>query len=196
MKNSSWGIESFTENDVHVVLLVSRAKDNKHIENFKERRTSFITDKTVEDLHEKFTDFASHGSIGETSRMYYSINARNMEKVYKNFLHFLIDNNDFNLCSVQGKLAGIAAQHENAATKKWMFDFDEQNDELLEEFCKDLEATDKTLCPEVHKTPNGHAVIISHGFDMKDFWTKWAKYDITVKKDDLLCVAWTTKNAD
>ena len=75
MKNSSWGIESFTNNEVHVVLLVSRAKDNKNIENFNERRTSFITDRTVEDLHEKFMDFASHGSIGETSRMYYSINA-------------------------------------------------------------------------------------------------------------------------
>lgn len=45
MKNSSRGIESFTKNDVHVVLLVSRVKDNKHLENFKERRTSFIIAK-------------------------------------------------------------------------------------------------------------------------------------------------------
>lgn len=196
MKNSSWGIKSFTKNDVHVVLLVSRVEDNKHIENFKERRTSFITDKAVEDLHEKFIDFANHGLVGETSHMYYSINARNMEKVYKNFLHFLIDNSDFNFCFAQEKLVDIAAQHENAATKKWMFDFDEQSDELLEDFCKDLEAIDKTLCPEVNKTPNGHAVIIAHGFDIKDFRTIWAKYDITAKKDDLLCVAWTAKNID
>lgn len=42
-KNYKWGIESINDNPVHVVLFVSRNKDNKDVKDFEERRTSFIT---------------------------------------------------------------------------------------------------------------------------------------------------------
>lgn len=33
----------FDNDEIYVVLFVSRNKDNKHLENFKERRMSFVT---------------------------------------------------------------------------------------------------------------------------------------------------------
>ena len=126
MKNFLWGTESFNDSPIHVVLFVSRNKDNKDIEGFKERRQSFITHEPIDSskLEVKFASFAAEGVAGETSRMYYSVNARDGKKIYQQLLHFLIDNPDFNLCSIQPKLAGIAAQKECALTKHWMFDLD------------------------------------------------------------------------
>ena len=72
MDNKKWGIEH-TESDLcHVVLFVSRNKDNNReskIENFKERRRAFITDEPFDSprLKKKFDDFVEEGVTGETN---------------------------------------------------------------------------------------------------------------------------------
>ena len=87
MKNFKWGTESFNESPVYVVLFVSRNKDNVGVENFEQRRMSFITHKEIDDsrLIRDFENFVSNGVPGETCRMYYSINARDTKKIYKCF---------------------------------------------------------------------------------------------------------------
>ena len=45
---------------VYVVLFVSRNKDNKQLENFKERRNAFVTTQTVEQLQSKFQANSKH----------------------------------------------------------------------------------------------------------------------------------------
>ena len=55
-RNFMWGIDTKNNLPVHVVLFVSRHKDNKYTENYKERREAFITtlDKNSPYLREKF----------------------------------------------------------------------------------------------------------------------------------------------
>lgn len=194
MKNFKWGTASFNESPVYVVLFVSRKKDNTCFENFVERRMSFITHDTLdsETLKRKFSDFVNAGQPGETSRLYYSVNERDGEKIYKTLLHFLIDNPEFNLCSIESKLAGIAASKECAKTKRWMFDFDINDIDAVAEFCEDVGNYIDSDLIHVHKTPHGYAVITDRGFDTRELFKKWNQ-DVGLKRDDLLCAYWKTK---
>lgn len=208
MKNNKWSVESFNSKPIHVVLFVSRNKDNSTLENFKERRMSFITHKTIDELEEQFNDFVSHGREGEMCRMYYSVNARDPQKIHAQLMHFLFDNPDFNLCSIEPKLAGIAAQKECAAEKKWMFDFDIDDKSKIWDFIIDvcfIAKIDIKLLSSInpanmnpgiraYKTPNGYAIVVDHGFDTRELMKYWGD-KVTLKRDDLLCCKWKIKEA-
>jgi hypothetical protein len=195
MKNNKWSVESFSSKPIYVVLFCSRNKDNKHLPDFKERRKSFITHKTIEELEEEFNDFVSHGREGEMCRMYYSVNARDPQKIHTQLMHFLFDNPDFNLCSIAPKLAGIAAQKKCALEKHWMFDLDTDDGYAAWAVCQNI----LLFAPDVkvwkYKTPHGYAIIVDHGFDTRKLMEIWGQIDIdiTLKRDDLLCARWKTK---
>lgn len=196
MKNNLWSVESFSEKPIHVVLLVSRKKDNQDIPDFKERRQSFITHKTIRELmNNEFLHFVQDGHFGETSRLYYSVNARDPEKIHKQLLHFLIDEPEFNLCSIQPKLAGIAAQKECALEKKWMFDFDNSDSELANQFTQDIYEIVPDAEVVKYKTPHGYAIVVDKHFDTRELLDRWhdKDVDVTLKRDDLLCADWWKK---
>lgn len=194
MQNSKWGVVNNADERCYVVLLVSRKKDNIDISDFVERRESFITtyDFKSDYLRQKFNDFVNAGLPGEQSRIYYSVNARHLPTIRKQLLHFLIDDDKFNLCSIQSKIAGIAAQKDCAIEKKWMIDFDSKDAALLKEMLNDIKQADDTIDITTCDTPNGHAVILNHGFDIRLFAEKW-KDVATIKKDDLQCINWKRK---
>jgi len=189
-KNNMWGVKLKDDRPIHVVLFVSRNKDNDHIKGFKERRKSFITTEDINSykILNEFYSFSKAGVYGETSRMYYSLNARNSEKIYKELMHFLIDNPDFNLASIQSKLASIAAKKECAAEKKWLFDFDINDYDSLAEFMNDIKDIDDSVELNYYNTIHGFAVTCSHGFDTRTLLEKWNA--VTLKRDDLLLVKW------
>ena len=189
MKNYCWGTQSYTDKPIHTVLFVSRNKDNAHIPNFEERRYSFISDKTPGELMNMFCTFAKMGKTGEMSRMYYSVNARDPKKIHNELLHFLIDEPDFYLGSIDSKIAGIAATKECSAEEKWMFDFDIDSKDAVHEFVQDIAEIDPSVKAEIHDTPHGYTVVVDHGFDTRKLFEKWTK-DVTLMRDDLLCVAW------
>jgi len=195
MSNKDWNIIAENHNvPLNVVLFVSRKKDNKEIKDFKERRQAFLTNESKDSnvLKTKFINFVDEGEYGELSRMYYSINSRKSQEVYKEFLHFLIDNPDFNLCSAGSKLAGIAMKHKNAETKHWLFDFDNNDFNKVKEFMSDIHNCDASCQVDYFKTPHGFAVIADHGFDTRELLEKWGE-DVTLKRDDLLCCSWYSK---
>lgn len=200
MKNFKWGTESFNDKPIHVVLFKSRNKDNQGIEGFKERRMSFITHKSIDELTTKFEDFVRQGVIGEMSRMYYSVNARDPKKIYTTLMHFLFDTPDFNLCSIEPKLAGIAAQKECAAEKKWMFDFDIPDFGQVIQFEEDIKRiaddSNNPITVEIHHTPHGFAVITSRGFDTRPLYKIWDPALVGLKRDDLLCCNWMMKTKE
>ena len=193
MKNFKWSVVSFDNRPIYVVLFVSRTKDNKDIKEFTERREAFITHCTWNDekLITQFEEFANRGKKGELSRMYISINQRNGKKIYKELLHFLLDNPDFNLCSLAPKLAGIAAKKECALSKKWMFDFDSEDEEALNNFVADIHQYAGSINMEIHKTPHGYAIVVEHGFDTRKLLVDWP--EVGLKRDDLLCIKWKKK---
>lgn len=182
---------------MNVVLFVSRKKDNKEIEGFKERRMAFLTHEPSDSakLNIQFDNFVSEGLQGEMSRMYYSINSRNEQKVHKELLHFLIDNPTFNLCALGAKTAGIAMHYSNAETKRWLFDFDINSCERLKEFVEDIHNCDCSCVTAAYATPHGFAVIVDHGFDTRALLKKWGE-DVTPKRDDLLCYDWKINSAE
>lgn len=202
MDNKKWGIEHTEKELVHVVLFVSRNKDNIResgfVKDFKERRKAFITDEPInsERLKKKFNDFVEEGVDGETSRFYYSVNARYVPFIRKKLLHFLIDNPNFNLSCLSGKVAGLAAESDCAAEKRWLFDFDIKDKDVLKEFLKELSkyaGTDVNV-DVVKPTPHGYAVVTSRGFDSRKLCSdkRW-EGEVSCKKDDMLYVESKTK---
>jgi len=186
-KNKKWGIELTTEKPIYVVLFVSRNKDNPDVNNFKQRRNSFITTRTPEELMPEFETFVKKGVPREASRFYYSVNRRDPREIVRQLTHFLIDNPEMNPVTIDAKLAGIAATKECALEKKWMFDFDSTDPDMLVEFINDIKNIDNTLEIEINQTPNGYHVIVNHGFDIRTISEKY-KGIAEVKKDDLKLV--------
>ncbi|MBP5773991.1 MAG: hypothetical protein J6W35_07955 [Eubacterium sp.] len=186
MKNKKWGTIN-SDAPVYVILFVSRNKDNTDVEGFVERRKSFISQQPIEELMPAFHDFIEKGVTGEFCRFYRSVNARDMGVVRKKLLHFLIEEDDFNLCCIRSKVAGFAAQKECAIEKKWLIDFDTREPEKLNEFLEYISEKDETIEATVNDTPNGCAIVLSHGFNSQDFAEKWGEV-ATIKKDDLLFI--------
>lgn len=176
--------------NLRVVLFISRNKDNKHIEGFKERRVSFLTDKSFDELVLDFKNFIiNRNHKDEISRFYISVNRRDGDKIRKGLIHYLVDHEDMNMAKIDRRIASIASLKENAKDKKWLLDFDEDPSKI-DEFIADLE----TELPEdvkyhVTGTPNGYAITVDRGFDSRKLLAKWSMVEL--KRDDLLCVAWT-----
>jgi hypothetical protein len=177
------------ENLLKVVLFVSRNKDNKDLPNYTQRKKSFVTKDSLEKLEEDFNDFVNKGLSGEMSRMYVSVNTRDEEKVKRELMHELFDDN-VELTKLQSKLASLAAKAKCAAEKKWMFDFDSEDDVLLNSFVSELEVLTESE-PEVHKTPNGYAVVVERGFDTRNLLVGYPFVEL--KRDDMLCYKWMRK---
>lgn len=179
--------------NLRVVLFVSRNKDNKKLEGFKERRVSFLTDKTVEGLQEDFKNFVRGGSHqGEVSRFYISVNSRDGDKIRKGLIHYLVDHEELNMAQLERRVASIASLKENAKEKKWLFDFDEDN-HLINDFVQDVRDNLPSSVEVIpHKTPNGYAVVVGRGFDTRKLLSKWK--NVELKRDDMLCVDWRTKH--
>jgi len=191
---SNYKIDNESKNPMHVALFVSRNKDNSAVADFKERRVTFVTHATIDELKNKFKHFVEDGKTSEMCRLYYSVNARNEEKVYKELLHYLIDNPDTNLCNMDARIASIAAKNENAAEKKWMFDFDINDESKANDFVNDIKSIDNSVETEIIKTPNCYAIICSHGFDTRELYKKWDHNLTELKRDDLICAYWAIKD--
>ena len=198
-----WNSEDVSKEEIWTILFVSRNKDNREVENFNQRKKSFVSTKKPEDLLKEFDVFVNEGVENEFSRFYVSINSRSNTKTFKALQHKMLDE-EFNLATMPQRIAAIASKTENAYEKnKWLFDFDPiENvdlEESLESFIEDVyqayNETDNRKEPlEVikHKTPNGYAVITNQRFDTRKLMEKW-KDNVELKRDDLLCYSWKTK---
>ena len=185
--------------DLRVVSFVSRPKDNTEVECFVNRKTSFISTMTDEELTPIFEAWAKQGKKNEFSRMYVSLNKRNHKTVQHSLMHYLLDYQDLNLCSLDSRIAMIAAQPEHALESKYFYDFDagtEQLKEFLSDLAKAYEETkqfNKKLPEEfkfsVRTTPNYYAVILEQRFKIDWVDEKWKEL-ATLKKDALYCAAW------
>lgn len=174
-----------------VVLFISRNKDNKQLPNFKERRVSFLSDKSDDELQQAFDEFVQRGIPGEKSRLYRSVNNRDNEKIRKALIHYLVDHEEINMSKLDRRIASIASLKENAAEKKWLFDFDE-DPKKIGVFVEDVKSNlDGMTLTTIHKTPNGYAVVVNRGFDTRELLAKWK--NVELKRDDLLCIDWKTR---
>lgn len=189
---------------LNVILFVSRNKDNKHLETFKERKVSFVTTKDFEEIKSQFQVFVNEGQVGEFSRMYVSVNPRSNSKTFKALQHMMLDQ-EFDLSTLPQKVASLAAKVENAYGDKqhWLFDFDpiegQDIEVLLTKFVEDLHLAHETtqtkkgqkrppISVTLHKTPNGYAVIVNQRFDTRQLLQQYP--NVELKRDAMLCYAW------
>ena len=196
---NKWYKTEKEQTDLRVISFVSRPKDNIEVEGFSSRKTSFISTMTDEELVPIFEAWAKQGKKNEFSRMYVSLNKRNHKTVQLSLMHYLLDNQDLNLGSLDSRIAMIAAQPEHALESKYFYDFD-ADAEQLKEFLSDLaiayeetKKINKKLTGEftfsVRTTPNYYAVILEQRFKTDWVDEKWKEL-VTLKKDALYCAAW------
>ena len=183
-------------NDTYrVVLFNSRNKDNKDIENFRQRSKSFLTLYNKDKVFKEFQNFVKEGQVGETSRLYVSVNQVDYKSVMKEFTKFLIDKDfDYEPHKVMPKLASLGSLKENKLTKHWLFDFDSADADLYNEFSREVREIaqkDDNLCWFKEKiTPNGWHLVVSHGFDTRELMKKWGDI-VDLKRDAMLLNTWS-----
>ena len=166
----------------HTILFKSRNKDNKHLEGFKERSKSFLSDKPVEELEDKFEKFADEGVEGESSRFYRSVNSRDIKKANTKLVHYLIDNPDFPPHKLQTKLVSLASEKNCAVENKWLFDYDFENEGdvgKVYDFGAELgRAIGDEQGVKVSSTHSGHTLIVEHGFDTRELLKQWTNVSL------------------
>lgn len=180
--------------NLYVYLIRSRNKDNKNIDGFKERAKTILEYEENEDkVIQQFKEFAAKGLYGEQTRLYRSVNSRNEEKIREELIIKLLRDKP-SMTKINRTIASVAQQVENRDESKWLFDFDVDDETLVTKFIDDIrsigEVDNKNIFRSMpitkHKTPNGYAIIVQHGFDTRKLMDKWKDFDITLKKDELL----------
>lgn len=180
--------ENNTMSNLYVYLIRSRNKDNKDVPNFKERAKTILEYKENEDkIIEEFKSFAAKGVPGEQTRLYRSVNSRNEEKIREEFIIRLLRDKP-SITKLNRTLASVALQVQNRDESKWLFDFDVDDELLMNDFVHEIVMYSEIplLDIEVYKTPHGYAIIVPHRFDTRQLMKECKDYDITLKKDDLL----------
>lgn len=174
----------------HTILFKSRNKDNKHLEGFKERSKTFLSDKPVEELINKFKQFAEEGIEGELSRFYRSVNSRDIKKANTKLVHYLIDNPELPPHKLQTKLVSLASEKNCAVESKWLFDYDVEDGYGLDRF-KEFADDVVMYLPDDHTTTasltnTGYAVIVRQGFDTRNLLKKWE--NTSLHRDGMLFI--------
>lgn len=174
--------------DLYVYSMRSRNKDNKNIPNFKERTKTMLEYRSNEDrIVAEFRDFANKGVHGEQTRLYRSVNSRNEDKIREELIIRLLRDKS-SVTKLNQTLVSVAQHAENRDESKWLFDFDEKDEQLLNEFVQDI-----PVCTQLYETPNGYAVICEHGFDVRELLNRWEDHKITLHRDRLLFLDIITK---
>lgn len=176
----------------HTVLFVSRNKDNKHLDEHKQRSKTFLSDKSIDELMDKFDRFVDGGVQGEESRFYISVNARCPEKTRKALLHYFLDADNLPLYKYESAVVSVASKPKNRAENKWLFDYDDDQ-EKIEEFLAELRCrAGDDVIDTAQKTKSGYAVVVSKGFDTRELLDKWG--NVSLHRDGGLFVSVKTKS--
>lgn len=176
--------------NLYVYLCITRHKDNTHLANHKERKYSFIGTND-EEAYKIFRTFVKEGPKNEFARLYKSVNKRDNAKLHKALLYFLVDNPEYPMEKMGRKLVGLALQSKNKAERKWMFDFDSNDLNLLNQFKSDILAVDNSVNLTTVPTVSGYSIVTSHGFYSEDLLKKY-KGIVELKRDDMLLLTHDT----
>lgn len=169
----------------YVVTFMSRNKDNQNVEGFKKRVSSFLTQKTDEELVPEFDQFVRNGVENEYSRMYRTVNERDTEKVRVALQHYLIDHPELSLAKLDSLVASLATKPGTAKTKRFLLDYDSK--EHVKGFVANVaECVGGKEFVTCSRTPNGYAVVTDKGFDTRKLLEAWK--DCTLHRDGLLFI--------
>lgn len=177
----------------YAYMFISRNKDNRDIEGFKERSRTFLSTKTPDELMPAFEAFVNDGQDKEVCRFYQSVNPRDLEKAKKKLIVALVESDDADmLLKMDAKAVSLAMQPDCAAERRWLFDFDCDDADSLQEFIEDVRTLSGLDDVSYTRTPHGYAVITSRGFDTRELMKKW-NGQCELKRDAMLFVCMKVK---
>lgn len=177
------------------VVMCSRHKDNKDIEGFKPRNRSFLVEETADMgrmLTKEFLSFVSKGKKEEMSRMYMSINRRDLSRARNKLIaHLALTDNWKNL---DAALVGKAMEKDCDLDKRWLLDVDTKDSKEVEKVVNILKKTFAAGECSVGPTPNGLFIVAPRGFDTRELLEECPF--IENKKDGSRLVMWTRNNEE
>lgn len=184
---------------MYVVLFISRNKDNRDVEGFNERQKKFISENPFHHMDD-FLRFVQAGVDGEMCRYYVSVSRRNMGRVRKQLICRLVDDDNVSLSNLDSLVVSYAMKSENDMDKKWLFDFDCDDEEEACEFLRQLWKQVGPGLAHLYKTVHGFAFVADHGFDTRKFLPEWNErlqklnpnYSVTLQRNAMLLCAWRT----
>lgn len=176
-----------------IASFVSRNKDNRHIDGYKQRGKEFLVKNNyVNDLKQNFDEFVNEGLDGELCRFYVSANIRDMEKVKNGILHKIIDMDNEQLANgLDNKLISVAMKSNCAKTKFWLLDVDCSNEDIVLEIQNYINGLNIDILNTSH-TINGFHIVVNRGFDTREFLEKYGDI-VEVHRDGQLLYTWKTK---
>lgn len=174
----------------HVVLFVTRRKDNVGLVGHKVRHPKQVRVAVTDDINhldcasiiastldacgDAFERFANAPEAlpGEISRMYVSLNAADNGKVMRGLQHALIDG-EVNLANIDTKLASLAASPDCSCTRRWLFDADcdaDETERLADEIRAEIRKFGRDVSGHVEVVPTMHnaSVVTDCSFDVRD----------------------------
>lgn len=164
------------QKNTYAIMFKSRRKDNKEIEGFRERSRTFLSTKTADELMPAFRKFIEEGQAGEYCRFYKSVNPRSLEKAKKKLIVSLVEADSADLLlRIEPKTVSVAMTVECAADRRWLFDFDNSNEDDLREFMDDVIRDGGFEQVSCYTTPHGFGVVVPHGFDTRQLMAKWGE---------------------
>ena len=173
--------------DFKAVLMVSRNKDNKDVKGFKQRSRALLM--SIEDLANLthlalFKNFVQEGQKGELSRLYVSVNRRDVEKA-KNKLIIHLLSGGYWMC-LDGRMVSKAMEKDCDLDGKWLLDVDTTDSAEIDQMFDILKKHFDITQVYGERTLNGYAIVLPHGFDSRELLA--ACPNVENKKDGMLFV--------
>lgn len=186
-----------------VAFMTSRNKDNAGVSGFHTRsRTRLVEFDEWGDPKEfvgmvkarcerMFHEFLHEGVLGETSRLYITMNPADEQKVMRELQHELIDGK-ITLHNIDSHLASLCMDPRNASKTEeggswWLFDADCGEDEVSEaafEMSQIIAETGRSSTEHIHVLPtaSNHCIVTDMHFDVRDIVRR--HHEIEFKRDN------------
>lgn len=167
-----------SDKELYLHQFVIRHKDHGNGWLGTEVRHIFISDK--EFLIDEFKEFCKYNHQYCFCRYYRQLNGRLESKVKRDLIAHLVMHPDFNISKTDSLAKRyVANSGKDTVTRKWLFDFDSDDKELLDKFEKDLKRY-YTGDYSVYKTVNGYHIVTENGFkdvdDLVDDYKEFVEF--------------------
>lgn len=183
------------DKNYRAVTICSRHKDNKGIKSFKPRTRSFLVEETPDmsrTLTKEFLSFVSKGKKDEMSRMYISVNRRDVLKAKNKLIAYLALTDNWK--NLDAALVGKAMEKDCDLDGRWLLDVDTKDLDEVEKVVNILKKTFAGGECSVGATPNGLFIITPRGFDTRELLEECPF--VENKKDGSRLLMWTRNNEE
>ncbi len=184
---------------IYTYRLQSRNKDNQGVDGFKVRIRTINTYSSMpdDDIIKALESFCQKGVPGETVRLYGAINGASHQKVTNSLIaHLALHGDTCDLSRIDSIVTSLADNAGNKVEKKWLFDIDTRDHEVLSQIVTDIAALSDISRSDMvlYDTPNGYGLIVPRGFDSRPLAERYDKDVLTLHRNGHRYITSRTKS--